>query len=76
MRISYVPLVHAFGPKKVRKKYPPPKPLSWVTVDDVEDIENNYKEDIKNYDVEDVVNDMEDVMNNTEDVKNNEMEKK
>ena len=39
-------------------------------------VENNYKEDIKNYDVEDVVNDMEDVMNNTEDVKNNEMEKK
>ena len=34
------------------------------------------KEDIENYDVEDVVNDMEDVMNNTEDVKNNEMEKK
>ena len=30
--------------------------------------------DIKNDDVEDVVN--EDVMNNTEDVKNNEMEKK
>ena len=32
--------------------------------------------EIKNYDVEDVVNDMEDVMNNTEDVKNNEMDKK
>ena len=44
--------------------------------EDATDIKNNYKEDIKNYDVEDIVNDVEDVMNNTEDVKNNEMEKK